>query len=342
MKPNVVLFDSDAREARDFLEGLRAETQAEWRSLYCRANLGKRHALSNAARYIKYFVFPLGVFLRRRSYGTVIGWQAFYGLLFAFYCQVFHVRKVNRVLIKNFIYKPKKGALGAVYERFMRYIATGAYADVYICASKAYSARCADTFGGDPARFVPLLFGVNDYARQFADCPPPTDDYILSLGRSNRDWAFLIDCLKETDLQAIIICDTLQTDGLPPNISHLDRVWGEASREYIRNCRMMILPILDGTVASGDTVLLTAMSFGKPVIVTRPSCLASDYVLDGETGLSVPKDKAEMLQAIRRLDADEALRARLSQGARRQYEVEHSLYRYGTRVGRVLTERGLV
>ncbi|NLI20040.1 MAG: glycosyltransferase family 4 protein [Clostridiales bacterium] len=342
MKPNVVLFDTDARESRDFLEGLTAETRAEWRALYCRANRGRRHPLSNAARYIKYFVFPLGVFLLRRSYGTVVGWQAYYGLLFAFYCQVFRVRKVNRVLIKNFIYKPKKGAVGAVYARFMRYVATGAYADVFICASREHSARCADTFGGDPGRFVPLLFGVNDYARQLADRPPPTDDFILSLGRSNRDWPFLIDCLKETDLRAVIICDSQLTDGLPPNIRHLNRVWGKAAREYIRNCRMLILPILDGTVASGDTVLLMAMSFGKPVIVTRPSCLASDYVIDGETGLTVEKDKAAMLAAIRRLDTDEALRARLSRGARRQYEAEHSLYRYGKRIGRVLASRGYV
>ena len=63
-------------------------------------------------------------------------------------------------------------------------------------------------------------------------------------------------------------------------------------------------------------VLAEAGGFGKPVVATRVGGIP-EVVVDGETGLLVPKeDPAALAAALDRLVADPALRARLGQAAR--------------------------
>ena len=101
---NVALFDSTEQEAAEFIRGLIDSTGYEWHAKVCQSNQGRSEWYRNALRYIKYFAFPFWVFVNRRKYRNIIGWQAFYGLVFAFYCKLFRVKKTNTLIIKNFIY----------------------------------------------------------------------------------------------------------------------------------------------------------------------------------------------------------------------------------------------
>lgn len=335
MKENVALFDSSLEEAAEFIRGLKDQTGKDWRAIVCNSNKG-RQGLRNLIRYLKYFLFPLKIFFQRKRYDVMIGWQEFYGLVFAFYCRLFHVKKQNTLIIKNFIYKPKKGFIGKLYFRFMNYIVKSGYIDTYICASKTMVQYCCEVFGETEDRFVFIPFGVNDFAAQFKPSAPPTNDYVLSLGRSNRDWQFLLDGVAEETYPVKIICDELHVENPPANVEILNSVWGDATHSYLYNCKCMVIPIADGRIASGDTVLLMAMSFGKPIIITKPSCLADDYVTDGYNGLVVEKDKTQLQDAIRRIFTDEALYESLSQNGRKHYLENHSLYTYGKQVGKIV------
>lgn len=333
---NIAMFDSNKQEAEDFIKGLEASTGLEWEAKILTANQGRKNRAGNFVRYIKYFLFPFAVFLKRKNYDNVIGWQAFYGLLFAFYCRLFHVEKRNSLLIKNFTYKPKKGIIGKVYFSFMKYIVKGPYVDVFVCTSQTFCDYCAEVFNEDSSRFVFLPFGVNDFTKAVDMSKPATNDYILSLGRSNRDWDFLINSLGKTDYPVRIVCDELHKVDLPKNIAVYNNVWGTDSFEFIRNCKCMVIPIMDGKIGSGETVLLQTMSFSKPIIITKPSCLADDYVTDGETGLVVSKTEADLLEAITRLYCDDVLYNKLAKNSRKLYEKKHSLFSYGTNVGNTL------
>lgn len=335
-KKNVALFDSTAEEAEDFICGLENATKASWEVKVLTANQGREKRIANLIRYIKYFFFPFQIFLNRKKYDCIVGWQAFYGLLFAFYCRLFHVKKVNRVLVKNLIYKPKKGIIGKWYFAFMRYIVKSKYVDLFVCSSEKYCDYCAQIFDEPRERFIFLHFGVNDFTKMMDMNKPVTNDYILALGRSNRDWDFLIDSLSGTEYKLRIVCDELHREQLPENIEIYNNVWQEASYEFIRNCKAMVISILDGKIVAGETVLLQAMSFSKPIIITKPSCLAEDYVTDGKTGLVIPKEKDALLEAIKRLYEDAELYTSISHNCRKLYEDKHSLYSFGVNVGNAL------
>ena len=339
-KKNIAMFDSNKEEAEDFIRGLEKSTSMPWISLVYTANQGRKNKIGNAIRYFKYFAFPFAVFLHRKEFNNIIGWQAFYGLLFAFYCRLFHVKKTFSLLIKNFTYKPKKGIIGKIYFRFMNYIVKSNYIDVFVCTSQTFCDYCAKAFNEPVERFVFLPFGVNDFTKRVDMTTPSKNDYILSLGRSNRDWDFLINSLAETRYQVKIVCDELHRDNLPKNIQIYNNVWGDDSFEFIKNCKFMVIPIMDGKIGSGETVLLQTMSFSKPIIITKPSCLADDYVTDGVTGLVVSKNKEELLEAVEHLWNDDVLYNQISKNCRSLYEEKHSLMSYGINVGNTLIDRG--
>ncbi len=336
VKKNVALFDSSYEEAEDFIKGLEASTGLQWQAEVLRSNQGRKTKIHNLIRYIKYFCFPFAVFLRRKKYDNIIGWQAFYGLLFAFYCRLFHTKKVNTVMVKNLIYKPKKGLVGKIYFAFMRYVVKSKYVDIFICSSQKYCDYCAEIFQEPKERFVFQPFGVNDFTKVVNMEKPATNDYILALGRSNRDWKFLIDSLGETKYSVRIVCDELAAENLPENIQVYNNVWQEESYEFIRNCKMMVIPIMDGKIVAGETVLLQTMSFSKPIIITEPSCLADDYVTNGVTGLVVPKEKDALLAAVETLYDDEAFYQNIAANSRKLYEDKHSLYSFGVGLGNAL------
>ncbi len=336
MRENVALFDSSQQEAAEFIKGLQDETGESWRAIVCNSNKGRK-GLYNLIRYIKYFLFPFQIFCKRKKFKTIVGWQEFYGLVYAFYCRLFHVKKQNTLIIKNFIYKPKKGFVGKVYFRFMNYIVKSSYVDTYICASQTMVQYCCRVFGEKEDKFVFLPFGVNDFAAAYQPDAPAQNDYVLSLGRSNRDWQFLLEGAKDLDVPVKIICDELHVPDAPKNVEILNSVWGEAAHSYIYHCKCMVIPIADGQIASGDTVLLMAMSFSKPIIITRPSCLADDYVTDGYNGLVIEKEPEQLQSAVKRIFEDAALYEQLSRNGRQHYLENHSLYTYGRRVGKLVS-----
>ena len=336
MRENVALFDSSQEEAAEFIRGLQDQTGESWRAIVCNSNKG-RQGLTNVIRYIKYFLFPLVIFFRRKRYATIIGWQEFYGLIYAFYCRLFHVKKCSRLIIKNFIYKPKKGWIGKLYFRFMNYIVKSGYVDTYICASQTMVQYCCEVFGESDEKFVFIPFGVNDFAAAYQPEAPAAEDYVLSLGRSNRDWQFLLDGAKDIPYPVKIICDELHAENPPENVEILNSVWGDMTHSYIYNCKCMVIPIADGRIASGDTVLLMAMSFGKPIIITKPSCLADDYVTDGYNGIVIEKKPGQLQAAVARIFEDDSLYSLLSQNGRQHYLDNHSLYTYGKHVGKIVS-----
>ena len=96
----------------------------------------------------------------------------------------------------------------------------------------------------------------------------------------------------EVEYPLVIISDTYAGDnGGNKNITIIKNVAGKESYPWIANSSLAIIPIDDGTICSGDTVLLTSLAMKKKMLITEPSTLSEMYIIHGENGISSPKDE---------------------------------------------------
>ena len=159
-KKNIILADTIVDKDWEFAQGIREKTGEKWEIL-CWENAGlKKNNLFNIKRIGKYFLYALKVFLKRSEYDKIISWQQFYGIIFAFYSRLFHVKKKNDLTIMTFIYKPKQGLKGKIYASFMRYVLRSGYIDRIIVFSNSEVAYYKKLFKIEKELFVFLPLGI--------------------------------------------------------------------------------------------------------------------------------------------------------------------------------------
>ncbi len=327
-KENVILADCERKEIQSFVDGCNEATSMDF---HLKSSIANGHAgiIQNLRRYFEYFLFPLKNLRYRRRYGIILGWQQFYAINYAFFCRLFWLKKQNTLVALNFTYKRKSGILGTIYHKYMKFSCMNKYLDYFHVPSNNYVARCCDELGLKPEQFIVTGFGVPDTYEEMKGLTVDFgSEYTLSIGRSNRDFDFLVnmwrqDCLKSNKL--VIASDVWKpTEELPPNVTFRNNISYEESFAWFNNCSLCITPIDDGNICSGDTVLLTAMMFGKPVAVTYPSTLAEMYVTDNVNGLCLPKDAAHAAEMVATLLNDSNRMNRLGTAARNSFETKHS------------------
>ena len=269
------------------------------------SNWKRSGKLSELKRYAIYFAVGFLYFVKRKNYAVVVGWQQFYTLIFCFFCSVFSVKKTFVTVALNYTYKEKKGKFSKPYRWFMEKCLSPKYLDYIHVPSESYANQICREFDFPRDRVVVTTFGILDRYEELSKLSSPegykTDGYALAIGRSNRDYDFLIDAWQGIQYPLVIISDTYAKETSDPNITILRNVAGDESYPWIANCGLMIIPIDDGSICSGDTVLLTAMSLERKIIVTKPSTLAEMYVEDGSNAVLVEKDAAMLKRAVNQI-----------------------------------------
>ena len=341
MKKNVILADCEPEEVMTFRDGLEEATGKKWEILSVVCNKYHGSKWKTLLRYLTYFKVAWHAFMHRNEYETLIGWQQFYANIFAFYCNLFKVKKPCRVVSVNFTYKRKiGGGIGDIHYRFMRFAINNPYLDFLHVPSNLYADRCSHELGVDRSQFIVTPFGIPDSRKELLQTQAPAKDYVLSIGRSNRDFDFLLRVWRREemkDLHLVLIADTYTPkEPLPSNVTHLKNVVGEAARPWQAHCELMILPIDDGNIASGDTVLLTGMQMEKVVVITRPSTLAEMYIHDGVDGVVLDKEETSFAEKILALMNDAAQRKKIGEQARQTYLEKFSRQSMGRLIGQQL------
>jgi glycosyltransferase involved in cell wall biosynthesis len=185
-------------------------------------------------------------------------------------------------------------------------------------------------------KFVFNSFAIDDIYEENKELQSPVDyEYSLSIGRSNRDFDFLIKNFPSTE-KLIIISDTyVCNEELPKNIVLLNNVSGNSQYKYFNNAKSIIIPIADGTIPSGDTVLLTSMMFSKPIIITKPSTLAEVYVDNMHNGFTLEKNenfKADLKEIL----SDDKKLAEIGKNARDDFLKKYSREAMGRNLGKLI------
>lgn len=317
---HIILADCKPKELETFVNGCNSVSERPFKVLSSISNWGHKGLMLNIKRYVVYFVFPLKIFLNRKKYDVILGWQQFYAINYALFSRLFLVRKRNIVVVVNFTYRRKKGIIGKLYHAYMKFSCNNHYLDYFHVLSHNYVNLCQDELGIDERKFIVAGFGVPDTYAEMKNMNVPLKNYSLSIGRSNRDFDFLVevwkqDCLKERIL--VLVSDTWKpTTDLPKNVIFRDDIKYDDSFAWFNKCDLSITSIADGNICSGDTVLLTGMMFAKPVVVTTPSTLAEMYVKDGINGVCIDKNIELAAKRIAALLANTDEMNRLGKNAR--------------------------
>lgn len=311
-----------ARELSDLIgEDFRIET------------LDGRAHVARTRRIVNYFRMGLRLFRHRKQTRLLVSWQQFFGVVFAWLCNLFRVNKTTTVVVMTFIYRSKHGLPGRIYHRWIRGVLHSGYVDRVIVYSRFEVEHYSRLFQVDKPLFV--------YAPLTTPTPPQLDTtergYIFSTGSSNRDYDLLIGALAHTRHRLVIACHSLPQPEAK-NIRVLHNTFNSDMLAHMAGADIVVVTLSDPNISSGQLVVLQAMSLGKPVIVTRSRGL-EDYVADNVTGIVVDSDPSQLLQAVDTLQSDLHLRRRMGQAAREAYERNHTPRHLARAVAEVLTKQ---
>lgn len=341
----LILTDGGVTENDTFAQGIAESMAAEVHIENHQTNKLHGSKWKNIRRYFNYFIFPLRFIHRRKEYDYILGWQQFYANNLAFYCEMLGLRPRARIVSVNYTYKEKYGIMGKLYKWYMR---THTNSDHLLCIhlpSNMAAEVLHHSLGTSLSKMIVANFGVDDIyhrvkSQEFTFINE--GGYVLSLGRSNRDFDFLVEVWKEPELQnetLVILSDTWQPIlPLPVNIIHRTDVVGEEAQFYLVHCKVNVIPIDIPTVCSGDTVLLHGMQYECPTVVTAPSILAEMYIDHGINGLCLTKDVKKFAFELAALLHDESRMKSLGQAARQKFLSRYSRYAMGVVIGNKLKE----
>ncbi len=296
---NCILTDMEVDDSWIFKKTIEKETNELWDIKTKVSNGSQKNKIVKFFNvYIKYFLFPLKVFFQRNKYSKILAWQQFYGILLAFYCRLFHVKKYPNIIVLALNYKEKKGFLKKIYYKFMKKTLESKYVYKIIVETSIELNNYCNIFDIEDKCFY-CQEGIDNNPR----FNPNKGDYFISVGRTNRDYDFLIDFFtKNPEKKLVILSDILNKD-TPNNIILYRNVFGLEYEKMLANSFGLILSMGDDQVSSGQLTLMHAMMYKKPIIITKNKCI-DDYVVDNYNALVVEKDYSKFLEAIRTFDND--------------------------------------
>lgn len=157
-----------------------------------------------------------------------------------------------------------------------------------------------------------------------------------------RDYRTLLEALRGTDIPCHIAADHVRVDrlgfarrvstnrlaaGAPTNVTIGRRPLVELRDLYARS-RFVVVPLRPSDTDNGVTVILEAMSMGKPVICSRTRGQV-DVVQEGVTGLFVPVgDPKALRMAMLELWNNPERAREMGRAARAYVEKHHTLEKF--------------
>jgi glycosyltransferase involved in cell wall biosynthesis len=155
---------------------------------------------------------------------------------------------------------------------------------------------------------------------------PASQDYVFAAGSSNRDYGTFFNAIKDLDTRVVVVAKRFNLHGhlIPKNVEVLYDVYGDQYYELLKNAQLIVIPLDDPELSSGQMVLLESMGLGKAVIASEVWGV-SDYVDDGRNALLVPiHDCVRMKSAIEDLLKDAVRLGEMGVSARQSVQERFS------------------
>lgn len=335
---NLVLADTLITQDWEFVQGLEQSTGEDWTVMsWDNAGLNK-NKLSKIKRVFGYFTHAFEVFWIRKKFDQIVAWQQFYGIIYALMCCLFHVKKSNLMIVMTFIYKEKRGIIGKIYKKYMSKAVNSKYIDKLIVFSHKEVEYYNSIFKPSTEKFIYFPLGISSNIVQGETTLDVRTPFLLSVGRSNRDYKFLLECIKSMPYQFVIITDSIDNKtNLPSNVRLLDNVRGDEYLKILKKSTAVLIPLEDPNISSGQLVMLQAMQYMKPIVITE-SNTTGDYVKNSYNAVVCQKNLKDFRIGIERIMSDSDLRERIIQNGYKKFQNTFSLSALGKNVGSCIGE----
>lgn len=238
-----------------------------------------------------------------------------------------HLRRKPKIFLIGFIYTGRKSRMATLLRR-LYFNAVFFLIDGIVCHSALEVGRYESLFpaGRKKFHYIPYGLHVDGYEQQVGVAD--TESYALSAGRSGRDYPTLCRAFDAIDLPLHVVCDSKQAlKGCVGgrNIKVLQGCYDDAYLGELGAASMVIVPLAVEDISAGQMVILQAMAFKKPLIVTKTPTV-DEYLVDGENAILVPMGDVDALRAaVDLLRSDSGLRKRLALNAFHDFERKHSM-----------------
>jgi glycosyltransferase involved in cell wall biosynthesis len=269
---------------------------------------------------------------RRRYYAVYTfecGWLSF---AIAFIQTITFYHRPRHVILQFIMREKRPTWQSRLKYAFMRFCFSSVY--LCVCSSRAECRYYEKVFGWRPSKlaYIPLHTDPRLLEHESSD-----GDFVLAAGRTFRDYPTLIDAFRTIDTPLVIVAGKASSDlAAPSNVSFRFDIPGPELIDLMARSLAVALPLEEREISIGQSVLLQAMTLGKPVIATRVNG-TEDYIDHMETGILVPpRDPAAFRDAVRLLAGDAALRERLGRAARARVMREFLPQQYAQQVAEVM------
>lgn len=227
-------------------------------------------------------------------------------------------------------------------EAYFRFVFS--FVDKIISHSKLEMDRFGKLFNNGRTEVTFIPYGLHIGGRDLSAAREVTRrrPYIMAAGRSGRDYATLFAAVTSIPIELHVVCDSQQALAglaIPANVSILSSCYGGAYVDQLKDAEIVVIPLGVEDISAGQMVLIQAMAFAKPTIITR-TVTVEDYVADEEQSLLVPPGDVDALRAaIERLLGDRTLAARLSSNALASFENKFCMRAFVRNLVAVVYER---
>lgn len=322
MSENIILTDFKKDNNWEFAKELSKACNLIFYCKYCISNGQRKHKINNIIRIYKYFYFPLIILFNRRRYNTIVAWQQFYGLNYAFWSRLFHLKKINNLVVLTFIYKKKRGLLGYLYHRYMSYIINSGYVDLFVCFSKEECNYYNELFKINKIIFKYIPLGIENCSANYNDEKLKQEEFIFSTGRSNRDYESLVNCIKNTNYKLVIACDEYKKSS-SKNIIIENNCFGDKMKKYLANSKCIVIPLKNKDISAGQLVILQAFQLKIPIIVSKSKGI-EDYITNEYNGLTY-ENMEDLILCINKIYENKKLSNSLTDNGYNEFIEKHSL-----------------
>lgn len=230
------------------------------------------------------------------------------------------------IVYLGFIYTERSGRLlrllrGIYFSLLFRLV------DVVVCYSSFEKVRYGELFPRSSRKFAFVPFGLHVPGSKESDATSGVDGRFFSAGRSGRDYVSLTKVFSNLRYDLRIACDLVAVQaGCPKssNILWLTNCFGDSYLDEIRCASVVVVPLAVEDISAGQMVVLQAMAFGKPVIVTRTPTMLDYAGVDSGVILVAPGSEKELRNAIDLVAEDAELRNVMGFKSRESYLQRHT------------------